>query len=304
MKISLSNNHFSTQNHFKNPHHCGNSKENNCLENIYIAPDSFERCHNGIDQKNYIRHCKKPPAKKLKRGQILGKNNKIFCNNTTDMFRDDIDWKQFGNFLYKQFKDCKKVNTYNYAASTGEEPYSLSILLQTRFKEDAKKFFPIYAKDLDTKLIIQDTIAQKTRRIYIPQTFSRAQRALGVEDSELKGLLIPDNHSYGATLRQNVISPIKFSCANILDDIKNIDNKNPSLVMCRNMWPYINSSEYDGYAEALYEKLAPGSVVVIGFFDYTADYSDKIFPDSLKKAGFKEAKADINSQFKLVFEKN
>ena len=59
--------------------------------------------------------------------------------------------------------------------------------------------------------------------------------------------------------------------------IKNIDNKNPSLVMCRNMWPYINSSEYDGYAEALYEKLAPGSVVVIGFFDYTADYSDKIF---------------------------
>ena len=215
MKISSVNNDFSTQNHFKSPHLCGNPQENNRLRNIYIAPDSFERCHNDIDQKITPGIVKKPPAQKLKRGQILGKNNKIFCNNTTGMFRDDIDWKQFGNFLYKQFKDCKKVNTYNYAASTGEEPYSLSILLQTRFKEDAKKFFPIYAKDLDTKLIIQDTIAQKTKRIYIPQTFSRAQKALGIEESELKDLLMPDDHSYGATLRQNVISPIKFSCANI-----------------------------------------------------------------------------------------
>ena len=60
--------------------------------------------------------------------------------------------------------------------------------------------------------------------------------------------------------------------------------------MCRNMWPYIDSSKYDETAKKLYDKLAKGSVVVLGRYDWdgekTIPHSNE-FPKALLKNKFK-----------------
>ena len=83
---------------------------------------------------------------------------------------------------------------------------------------------------------------------------------------------------------------VEFSCSNIVTDMGMINHSNPSIVMCRNMWPYIDPEMYDECAKTMYDKLLKGSIVVVGKFDLDGDYrilgSDN-FPDSLENAGFK-----------------
>ena len=80
--------------------------------------------------------------------------------------------------------------------------------------------------------------------------------------------------------------------------------------MCRNMWPYINPSEYEAFASRLYEKLAPNSIVVLGYFDFQGDSwikDSNLFPKILGQAGFKCSEEQIGTFYiapNLIFEKN
>lgn len=267
----------------------------------FIAPDSFMRSANGVNEMPEIEQPKKPLFhKKLKRGQFLT-DGKVFNGNTTYMFRDDLDWKMFGDFLTERFNKCDKVNVYNYAASKGYEPYSLSILLQLRLGENAKKFFPIMAKDIDREIIAEDILKQKTGNIKLKITYCDCiQRQLKINKEELSPYMEQESKYYGnAKLYKKALEPVKFSCANILEDVENIDTEHPSLVMCRNMWPYVDKNEYQDFAKRLYDRLAAGSVVVVGYFDYVPD---ECFPPKLLEAGFKPL--DKNDRENLIFLKD
>ncbi len=87
-------------------------------------------------------------------------------------------------------------------------------------------------------------------------------------------------------LKGNCINNIDFSQANILEDIDNIDSNTPSFVMCRNMWPYVDDSEYQNFANQLYEKLAPGSCIMLGDFDYKKNRLSQKFPRSFTGSRF------------------
>lgn len=270
-----------------------NIKQNTLNFKGQIEADTFERTSE---------------TPELKRGQILDEKGKIFTRNNTRMFRDDLNWEDFGQYLKDKFKDFNKVNTYLYACSSGKEPYTLSILLQHIFKEEAQKFFPINAKDIDENLIQKNIHNQNNERI-LETSYYPAKLALHLDDKQTKEYITLDEHKI-ENLTEKTINPVEFSCANILDDIENIDSENPSIIMCRNMWPYVNSSEYEDFAVKLYDKLAKGSVIVIGSYDYKGEAGkkdSKTFPASLLKAGFEAVDKRKNKFTKggaLIFEKN
>jgi len=241
----------------------------------------------------------------LKKGQFLDRDNIIYNYGATSMFRPDINWANFGDYLECRFKEQKKVNTIVYACSDGSEPYSVSILLQNKFKNNAKNFFPIKAKDIDENTIEENIAWQKQKETVYEDAVLKAIAQQHLLEDNICEYIKPDNtRPSNGILSEKTKKPVKFSCANILEDLENIDTKNPSLIMCRNMWPYVRQDEYEPFAKALFERLAPGSVVVIGAFDYTSiDETMANFPTALKNAGFKEAKTNINPRFKLIFEK-
>lgn len=287
MKISPVNLNFISSNRIK-PAFFKEEDTFNALKTMKTAPeyDCFQKSDGGFSFKG-------------RRGEVLGRDGKVFIGNATYMFRGDLDWKRFGNFLAGRFGECDKVNVYNYAASSGYEPYSLSILLQAKFKDEAEKFFPIFAKDIDREMIFENIIRQKTGNVEIEEGYDRAQRVLRLDRDELRSFMKPDKLLYGATLYNHVTKPVKFKCANILEDIKNIDSDNPSIVMCRNMWPYVDKNEYEDFARRLYDRLKEGSVVVVGDFDYSEDNN---FPPKLIEAGF--VPLDENDRYNLIFLKD
>lgn len=225
----------------------------------------------------------------LKRGQFLDNEGSVYIRDLTCMFREDLNWKKFGDFLEKRFEKCNKVNTYIYGCSDGSEAYSLSILLQSKFGKDAEKFFPIMAKDIDEEKISENIKRQKEGCAKAELGYYQMRRRLELKEDEAKQYIKPTiGDVCNDLILDKTTSPVKFSAANILEDLDNIDSKHPSIIMCRNMWPYINENEYNQFAKKLYDRLAPGSVVVVGAFDcsgslLTEQNKQSTFPDILKK---------------------
>lgn len=200
---------------------------------------------------------------KLKRGQFFDSTGNVFNRHVTYMFRGDMNWDAYARYLDMRFKNEPSVNTYLYACSDGREALSLKSCLRDQ-GVDLKKFFPIMAKDIEESII---------------------QKALEYE------AIAPEP------------SGIQYECANILDDIENIDVSKPDIIMCRNMWPYVDENEYSNFAKRLYEKLPKGSIVVLGQFDFKYKYKNLSFPVILLKNGFEHT---LNTFYgaAAIFEKN
>ena len=225
----------------------------------------------------------------LKVGQVIDPNTKgIFNRNTTCYFRNDLDWLKFGQYLEDRFQGQDKINTYIWGCSEGDEAYSLVMLAHSI--KNGSKFYPIQAMDIMPHLINANKTRQKTDIFIGMRELERIRSAVGYKNIK-KVLESPPPRIAGMVkLKDEIKDKVEFSCSNIVTDMDKIDNSTPALVMCRNMWPYIDSDLYDSCAKTLYNKLKKGSSVVIGTFDLEGDYhiigSDN-FPDSLIYAGFK-----------------
>lgn len=120
--------------------------------------------------------------------------------------------------------------------------------------------------------------------------FLELKNVLGINSSESNQYFTSSTPTRISQIRPDITQKVEFKKANILNEIDKIDGKKPSLILCRNMWPYIDSFKHDDFAKKLYDKLAPGSTVIIGNYDCMGEKSypdSNKFPQSLRKAGFK-----------------
>ena len=261
------------------------------------------------------------------KGQILCDDKSVFNRQTTFFFRDDMDWNLYGEYLRQNFNQ-PKVNTYVYGCSDGSEAYSMSVLLQGLFGGDAERFFPIYASDIREFTIALNNIDKRDGVRLTPYDYGKLRqlncfKKVFFANEEKLSKYVDDDFDSGYLytpyiLKKDVTDKVLFKQANVLNEIDSIDSDNPSIVMCRNMWPYIESSEYKECAAKLYKKLAKGSIVVLGQYDYMGEFykmgtslfrleKSNDFPYELEKAGFKDASTKIGTKPRhadLIFEKN
>lgn len=243
----------------------------------------------------------------LQKGQYLDAEGKILNRHTTSLFRDDMNWDMFSRYLKTRFDKAKKVDTKVYACSDGSEAYAMSIVLQDAFQSDSEKFFPIDASDISQKGIKQNIKEQKNRKINLTD-YRNSQIALYNGTEKMRNYI--SGTGFFKTLKDNVTDKINFRQANILEDIEAINPNTPTIIMARNMWPYVVEDEYEDFANKLYQRLSKGSIVVLGSFDMQGEpnikNSDK-FRSYLLKAGFKSSKYAIgteNTQPHYILEKN
>lgn len=222
------------------------------------------------------------PAFKSNTRYVTDKAGQVIYRNTTNFFRNDLDWNAFAEFVKNKYKDADKVNVICHACSDGSEPMSLAILLQEKLGHDAAKFFPITAKDLDSTVIYMANgnyinmdysdfeLINKYTNNKFSKYFSYPQRGLGIEDD------------YPVRIMPELKKQIKFSVADITEDIHNLPARN-TILFCRNFWPYLeNKSEIYRLAANLASRLKDNCTVVTGFYDNTV-----ALPALLKQEGFK-----------------
>ena len=240
---------------------------NACMKTIPIL-NSYP--YNNVNQPN--------PAFRSSTRCVFNSGKQIICNYTK-FVREDLDWKKFAMLLLKKYRDVAKVNILNLACSDGSEPLTLMAALLHCLGEQADKFFPIKASDINAEIISE---AKSGMYKIDDNDILRLNMSLGhysdyfsiYNDSNI-------NFPYKLSVLPKYSDKVVFEQMNLLEAIKYIEPKN-NVILCRNVLPYLKDKNDKAFINMLAELLDSTSLVVIGCFDNGHDINCL-----LKSQGFK-----------------
>jgi chemotaxis protein methyltransferase CheR len=173
--------------------------------------------------------------------------------NVTEMFRDPAFYKALNTQVVPYLADFPHVRVWSAGCSSGEEVYSLSILLKQAGMGD-RSF--IYGTDIHTEML-----SEGRRGIYSLRKLKSYED--NYTQSELPGslgdhfTLMNDLAGIRSDLRQNTL----FSVHNLLVDT--IFNEF-QLISCRNVFIYFEASLQEKILNLFYNSLSPSGFLCLG----------------------------------------
>ena len=177
--------------------------------------------------------------------------------NETYFFRDFPQLKGFAEQVLPPYLDRKRINgdyalkVWSAACSTGEEPYTLSIILQEMIEDFELWDLRIDATDIDRRVLRQARLG-----LY-------GERAM-------KDTPIPYRAKYfqktpnGWRVLPSVTRYVSFEQLNLTDRRKVRRRKGYDFIFCRNVLIYLNDSSRKRVVSALYDALVPGGYIFLG----------------------------------------
>jgi chemotaxis protein methyltransferase CheR len=147
-----------------------------------------------------------------------------------------------------RYKKSRKLTIWSAGCSTGEEPYSLAILLHRLIPDILKWNIKIIATDIN-----QQFLQQANEGIYGEWSFRGVP-----ENIKEKYFSITTNNRY--QLSDKIKSMVQFAPLNLADEIYQI-NGNPlvdvDIILCRNVLIYFNPDVVKKVITQIYNTLAP-----------------------------------------------
>jgi len=184
--------------------------------------------------------------------------------NVTDFFRDKVVWDVLRRSVFREMIQQKlegrsrTIRVWSAGCATGEEPYSVAMMLVDMLGNDASRFLiSVLATDLD------------------PEALAFAQKGVYPSD-KLKG--IPPGYQVRFTqpagpnlfeINPEVRRLVRFQRFSLFDDppIRVVD-----LVLCRNVFIYFDKAQQAKVTRNFWRSLTRGGYLVLG-------RSEKLAPD-------------------------
>jgi len=173
--------------------------------------------------------------------------------HVTEFFRNPTAFK----FLEKrvlpnllaEHSGHKRFNIWSVGCSSGEEPYSLAILMmKVQKKHGISVPFSILASDVDRKVL-------KTARKGI---YSEAALK-DVEVKDVGSFFEPCDDGY--QVKEEVKKSVVFKVGNVLNDRP---DEHQSLIVCRNLLIYLSRGNQEKVISGFSERLHPGGHLMLG----------------------------------------
>jgi chemotaxis protein methyltransferase CheR len=176
-----------------------------------------------------------------------------FSINVTEMFRDPHLFKFFRERVIPNLKEQEFIRIWAAGCSTGEEVFSLAILL---YEEGLYDRCRIYATDMNESIILQ----AKTGRVFMKkmQEYSNNYITAAGTESLNQYFYLKEESLY---LRPDLMRNILFSHHNLVTD-RSFNEFH--VIFCRNVLIYFNQSLRNHVHSLLYESLALNGYLVLG----------------------------------------
>ncbi len=184
----------------------------------------------------------------------------VVTTNKTDFFRESDHFDYLSERVLPELVLShgigvrKKLNVWSAACSTGEEPYTLAMVL-SEFAEGCPGFyFSILATDISTAVLekARSGIYDHDRVIPIPMMLRKKYLLRSKE--KVKGLV-----RVVSALRNSV----RFERLNFLDEEYGIDEP-MAIVFCRNVLIYFDRSTQEKLVKRLSQQLISGGYLFVG----------------------------------------
>ncbi|MFA5519335.1 MAG: protein-glutamate O-methyltransferase [Spirochaetota bacterium] len=193
--------------------------------------------------------------------------------NKTDFFREsahfDILVRQVLPELTagERFKRTGEIKAWSAGCSTGEEPYTIAMVLSEYFP-GRKKGFNTLATDISIKVLKAGMDAIYKEEAIKPLSLEMRKKYLLRGTGENAGLyrIVPE-------LRKKVY----FKQLNLMDDVFKID-RDFDFIFCRNVIIYFDKSTQVKLFEKIYNHLNPGGYLFIGSSETLHGVSDRFKP--------------------------
>lgn len=184
--------------------------------------------------------------------------------NVTEFFRDTSMWKVLADRVIPEVLHPGRINSesvFNFwssACNTGEEPYSLAILIKEFLKSKMQmNKISILATDINQRVIqkAQETryIADRIKNVG-PNILSKYFTSLGVAD--VNG--IPEEQYQ---LNGDTRGMVEFKECDILN---NFHHRNMDIILCRNVLIYFTKKAQADLLSRFHESLKPQGFLVLG----------------------------------------
>jgi len=178
----------------------------------------------------------------------------LLTTNKTDWFREPEHFNYIENeFLPKWFSLGKKhLSVWCAACSTGEEPYTLSLVLNEALKGTGITY-SILASDIDTKVlkIAQNGVYSRNVMYQIPEKYQQTGFCLGTKEI-----------SSWMKVSKAIKGPVQFKHLNLTLQPFDLTEKF-DLVLCRNVMIYFNPETVKNVVDGIYKVCDKNSVLII-----------------------------------------
>lgn len=203
----------------------------------------------------------------------------LLTNNESYFFRDKEQFNLLRNQilpeLVKRKQANKNIRICSAGCSTGQEPYSLAIILQELLPDFRQWNLLILGIDID-----ETALKEAEKGIYDSWSFR------GVNEIVKQQYFQIINKQY--YLNQEIKRLVKFQKVNLVLDSfpqQNSELRNMDLIICRNVFIYFETSAIAKVLDKIYHTLNPLGYFLAGHTELSghnlSKYQTKVFPESL-----------------------
>ncbi len=183
----------------------------------------------------------------------------VVTTNKTDFFREPEHFDYLSKTVLPELvlspgATRRRINVWSAACSTGEEPYTLSMVL-AEFAQECSRFdFSVLATDISTVVLEKAALGIYEHERVIPVPMMLRKKYLLKSRHKEKGLvrIAPELRGY-----------VRFRRLNFLDDDYGIDER-MDVVFCRNALIYFDRPTQEKFVFRFLEHMRRGGYLFIG----------------------------------------
>lgn len=166
--------------------------------------------------------------------------------NETSFFRDthpfEVLKKTIFPGLIKKYQEKKEINIWCAAASTGQEPYSIAILLREHFPELAKWKIQIWATDISKSALEKANLG----------IYNQTEVARGLTDTQIDRHFVKLSNGH-YQIHADLRSMVQFRQMNLIQDWASMPKFD--LILIRNVLIYFNQDTKSSIIKKLHSQL-------------------------------------------------
>jgi len=182
----------------------------------------------------------------------------VMTTNETSFFRNEPQLLSFSDEVIplimaakEKNKQARKLRVWSAGCSTGEEPYTLAMLMLDRFATKPGWSAEIIANDIS-----EDVLRAARRGEYSGLTLRN------VSSSMLDRYYTRAGDSY--RVKPEVKALVKFACLNLNDQRMSSMNRDFDVIFCRNVMIYFSDEVKKRIVRGFFNSLNPGGYFYIG----------------------------------------
>ena len=191
--------------------------------------------------------------------------------NKTNFFRENKHFEFLSDGILneilnmKRFNLNKKIYCWSAGCSTGEEPYTLAMILEDFLSQNKQYDFEILATDISNRAltIARNAIYRKADIEPIPDRLKKKYLLRGKNNRKGEFRIVSE-------LREKV----EFQQLNLMDKNYLMHNK-MDIIFCRNVIIYFDRETQIEFFDKLYDQLSTGGYLFIGSSESLYSISDK-----------------------------